>query len=84
MTRRKTAAPTPPETEPDDGPNPERGGAWYRKADGSLVRDRTEEQHVPEDERPSAAEVDAPVADAPSAPGDAAAADFAGFNEEGQ
>lgn len=80
MTRRKAAAPAPPEIA--EGPNPDRGGAWYRRADGSLVRDRDEEQNVPEDEQ-------APVPDAATAEEAPAAdtrdiADFAGSNEEGQ
>lgn len=42
MTVKKTAK---PET---SDPLPQSGGAWIRKADGSLIRDPGEEQHDPE------------------------------------
>ena len=46
MTRQKKAA----APAVDDGPNPMRGGAFVRMPDGSLVRDTSEDQHIPADE----------------------------------
>lgn len=46
MTRRKK-----PET-PADGPAPDRGGAWIRQSDGTLIRDPDEDQQIPEGKDP--------------------------------
>lgn len=69
MTSRKK-----PAAAPADGPAPDRGGAWIRQADGSLIRDPHEDQHVPEDEaaRPLPADAEQPVPPAPVPPADEA------------
>ncbi len=57
-----------------DGPVPDRGGAWIRQRDGSLIRDPDEDQHVPEDEdaKPLPADAEQPVPPAPVPPADEA------------
>jgi hypothetical protein len=69
MTSRKKSA-----AAPAVGPAPDRGGAWIRQADGSLIRDPDEEQHVPEDEaaKPLPADAEQPVPPAPVPPADEA------------
>jgi hypothetical protein len=47
MTRRKKTAVPPFDA---DGPHPMRGGAFVRLPDGSLARDTSEDQHIPDDE----------------------------------
>ncbi len=46
MTRKKQTAAADIE-----GPVPDRGGAWIRNADGTLTRDGSEDQAVPDDEK---------------------------------
>lgn len=35
---------------PADGPMPDRGGAFIRQEDGTLIRDPDVDQHIPADE----------------------------------
>lgn len=60
-----------------DGAAPALGGAWVRKADGTLVRDRDTEQHVPEGEEAGAPEQLGPqiVPPPPAGPGAAGVTD---------
>lgn len=62
MTARKTSAPKPLTTKElaaqpvfGDGPAPDRGGAFIRQADGTLVRDSDTDQAQPDDETAGAA-----------------------------
>lgn len=63
-----------------DGAAPGQGGAWIRKADGSLARDGDTEQPIPDDEGASPQEPTPPIVPPPPPGPDTAGA----TNTDGQ
>ena len=64
MSKRKTAQ----SAAVDQDATPDRGGAWIRLADGSLVRDPEEDQHDPDAEEDQSAHASKSKATPPSSP----------------